>query len=778
MRLLQSGLPASQQLLAALGGDAHSSSSNSWWQQHLSQQQLQALRQLASQAGQDKKEEQPKKDAPSSPVELPDAEDCDEAIEHYARARSSYQRLTPPSTYKTASQRVVDIITAGLKGTVMVLGWVVQLPVKLARLATWSREDWSGWWAKAKKTVKDEAHHYWVGFKLLAFDVRVASGLAFKAMRGNTLTRRERRQLTRTTADMFRLVPMVIILLVPFLELLLPLLLKLFPNMLPSTFEDKLKKEEEVKKRLVVKMEVAKFLQDTVAEMAKDIKAKRTGEMSTNAAELYAFINRVRAGGEVSNDELVRFASLFNDELTLDNLDRVQLVSMCQLLSIPPFGTDGFLRNRLRSQLASIKQDDLLIRSEGLDSLTDDELRSASKARGMKAAFGEGGRAYMTRQMQNWLDLSLNRGMPSSLLLLSRAFTLTSPVPSAAPGAPGASDDLGRVKETLLTLPQEVIQDVGLEVAAATSGAEELQKRLALMQKEQKLIQEEAQAAVLEAAAAAPAVMAGAHVGGAADGGAAAAAAGAGAGKERVLEAEPRPAGAAAAAGGASGEAAAQHAAAVAAATAVLNEASASALRDVIAREGISEAQREACMAQAREQRMQELLKAITVLASNSGVATERVQFMDLVRQQISQLQDTHGTASPSLTFTAGGLTAVRPEENTELAHELVAPRRLEERVNGILLRLEKELDQAEEAIGERLHVLDLDNDGLISAAELSDALRFLRANLDEQDLVALLDRLEIKGSGGADQPTIPVAELIKLAEPAAAAKVAAEVKA
>jgi hypothetical protein len=38
--------------------------------------------------------------------------------------------------------------------------------------------------------------------------------------------------------------------------------------------------------------------------------------------------------------------------------------------------------------------------------------------------------------------------------------------------------------------------------------------------------------------------------------------------------------------------------------------------------------------------------------------------------------------------------------------------------------------------------------------------------------------RLEIKNVGGADQPTIPVAELIKLAEPAASAKVAAEVKA
>jgi hypothetical protein len=47
-----------------------------------------------------------------------------------------------------------------------------------------------------------------------------------------------------------------------------------------------------------------------------------------------------------------------------------------------------------------LPQDDLLIRAEGLDSLTDDELRSASKARGMKAAFGEGARDYMRRQMQ------------------------------------------------------------------------------------------------------------------------------------------------------------------------------------------------------------------------------------------------------------------------------------------------------------------------------------------------------------------------------------------
>lgn len=56
------------------------------------------------------------------------------------------------------------------------------------------------------------------------------------------MTRRERRQLVRTVSDMFRVVPFAVILIVPLLEFSLPILLKLFPNMLPSTFEDKLKK--------------------------------------------------------------------------------------------------------------------------------------------------------------------------------------------------------------------------------------------------------------------------------------------------------------------------------------------------------------------------------------------------------------------------------------------------------------------------------------------------------------------------------------------------------
>eukprot|EP00250_Pteridium_aquilinum_P034404 c7536_g1_i1 orf=631-1224(-) len=95
------------------------------------------------------------------------------------------------------------------------------------------------WKAEAIVTLK----RYWVGTKLLWTDVRVSSRLLLKLARGKNLSRRERQQLTRTTADMFRLVPFAIFIVVPFMELLLPIFLKVFPNMLPSTFQDKVKEE-------------------------------------------------------------------------------------------------------------------------------------------------------------------------------------------------------------------------------------------------------------------------------------------------------------------------------------------------------------------------------------------------------------------------------------------------------------------------------------------------------------------------------------------------------
>jgi hypothetical protein len=90
--------------------------------------------------------------------------------------------------------------------------------------------------------IKKELHHYWVGTKLLYTEIKTTIKIVWRLLHGGKLSRRERRQLVRTTTDLLRVIPFLVIVIVPFMEFSLPVLLKLFPNMLPSTFEDKLKK--------------------------------------------------------------------------------------------------------------------------------------------------------------------------------------------------------------------------------------------------------------------------------------------------------------------------------------------------------------------------------------------------------------------------------------------------------------------------------------------------------------------------------------------------------
>ena len=430
-------------------------------------------------------------------TEYADAEECDEAIEDLEQARQRMRRMNRPIPgHVSLAQRTKQITTATSRALSATLKFTISIPGRLARFAALPRAErkaiYAGWWV----VIKNEAKHYWLGTKLLGKDVKIASRLAKKVLSGRTLSRRERQQLTRTTADIFRLVPMLVFVVIPFMELLLPVALKLFPNMLPSTFEDKLKKEEDMKRRIGARLEVARFLQDTVAEMAGDMQAHMSGEAQTSAAELYEFMKRVRAGEPVAPSELLKFAKLFNDELTLDNLERVQLASLCRFVGIQPFGTDAFLRARLRLHLREIKEDDRDIQEEGLDSLTEDELRQACRARGMRAPFGEGSSTFMKDQLAEWLDWSLNRSLPSSLLLLSRAFTVTAPIGAGKGRQRPLVADVGALRETLSSMPDEAVEDVEL-FATTTDDTHAYERKLDLLEREEEMIKEEEEAAVI-----------------------------------------------------------------------------------------------------------------------------------------------------------------------------------------------------------------------------------------------------------------------------------------
>jgi LETM1 and EF-hand domain-containing protein 1 len=111
-----------------------------------------------------------------------------------------------------------------------------------------------------------------------------------QVLRGEVVTRRERRMLLRVAADLFRLVPFLFFVIVPFAEFSLPFFLKVFPNMLPSQFQEKLQAQENIKRQLALRMDLAEFFNDTLATMAK------TSESTGEAKELQAILEKVRDG--------------------------------------------------------------------------------------------------------------------------------------------------------------------------------------------------------------------------------------------------------------------------------------------------------------------------------------------------------------------------------------------------------------------------------------------------------------------------------------------------
>ena len=59
-------------------------------------------------------------------------------------------------------------------------------------------------------------------------------------------------------------------------------------------------------------------------------------------------------------------------------------------------------------------------------------------------------------------------------------------------------------------------------------------------------------------------------------------------------------------------------------------------------------------------------------------------------------------------------------------------PKKLNDRVSKMLKEIELELDNAELSIGNRMHVLDTDRDGIISQQELEQALTLIKEQLSE----------------------------------------------
>lgn len=581
------------------------------------------------------------------------AEECDQAVEGLstAKAKAKAKQLEE-------SKRIAKSILKRVWSTFLGIG------PALRAVASMSREDWAKKLVHWKHEFISTLQHYWLGCKLLWADVRISSRLLIKLAGGKSLSRRERQQLTRTTADIFRLVPVAVFIIVPFMEFLLPVFLKVFPNMLPSTFQDKMKEQEAMKRKLLARIEYAKFLQDTAKEMAKEVQISRSGDIKKTAKDLDDFLNRLRKGAGVTNDEILGFAKLFNDELTLDNINRPRLVNMCKYMGIRPIGTDAHLRYQLRRKLKGIKNDDKLIQAEGVDSLTEDELREDCRERGM---LGELSVEEMRQELRDWLDLSLNHSMPSSLLILSRAFTVS-----------GKMKPQEAVQATLSSLPDEVVDTVGVTALPSEDSVSERRRKLEYLEMQEEMIQEEEEKEEEELA--------------------------------RMKQSEGSQ-----------------------------EDIALKEMTIPTAREAQQQARDSALD---KQDQLCKLSRALAVLASASSVSREREEFLSLVNKEIefyNSMVDKEGADGHEDAIKASYRAARDESEESESGNVSSA---LIERVDSMLQNLEKEIDDVDAKIGDRWQLLDRDRDGKVTAEEVAAAAAYLKDTLGKEGLQDLISNL------------------------------------
>jgi LETM1 and EF-hand domain-containing protein 1 len=219
--------------------------------------------------------------------------------------------------------------------------------------------------------------------------------------------------------------------------------------------------------------------------------------LEESAASMLEFLEKARNGEIIPPDVIIRYANYFHDDLTLDNMPRMQIINMCKYMSIPPYGSESFLRFQLRHKIRVLKEDDQRILWEGIDALTKMELREACQERGMRST-GLSKDAYR-RALQQWLDLSVNKNVPISLLVMSRTFFLHEEMFERKSDE---SNSVTGLADAISGLDKEVLNQVILEVATSEeqkSNPDIFKIKLEVLSQQNELIRQEQ--AVIEAAA-------------------------------------------------------------------------------------------------------------------------------------------------------------------------------------------------------------------------------------------------------------------------------------
>jgi len=259
--------------------------------------------------------------------------------------------------------------------------------------------------------------------------------------------------------------------------------------------------EEKQRKVLRMRIEMAKFLQETIREGGLKAGAKIMGSKEfkdffekvcspRSILELALTHHaQVRSTGErPSKGDIINVAKLFDNDLTLTNLSRPQLVSMCRYMALNTFGTDNFLRGVIINRLNQLKRDDGIILAEGIDELSTSELQQACTSRGIQRALNYSP-ARLREELNTWIELHLNEGISGVLLILSRAYTFDRSMSKSAEEA-NMEPIILSLEAVLSGLPDQLLNEAELEVEPDQASYKQM---LEVLEQQEELIEDEAE---------------------------------------------------------------------------------------------------------------------------------------------------------------------------------------------------------------------------------------------------------------------------------------------
>lgn len=215
-------------------------------------------------------------------------------------------------------------------------------------------------------------------------------------------------------------------------------------------------------------------------------------EKEASAESFLEFLKKARTGERIPPNVIIKFAGFFSDNLTLDNMERMQLIPMCKYMGILPYGNDNLLRFQLRHKIRVLKDDDQRILWEGIESLTKMELREACRERGMRST-GLSKDAYK-KSLQEWLELSVKQNVPIVLLIMSRTFYLHDEMVSGESQPDDGSKSVAGLADAMSGIDKDVLNEIVLEMATSkekSSNADVMKIQLEVLEHHNELIKEE-----------------------------------------------------------------------------------------------------------------------------------------------------------------------------------------------------------------------------------------------------------------------------------------------